>query len=257
MPLPSTKFLYAFGTKSVLVYVIGFCIRRPEESEYTNRMTGRAAVAAETAAVKRRIELLIKIANEIYSISQRNATKRDYLVEFTYGSVSSDDIETKSEGNLIAEANTSLEVDNADTEIEDVISDVDLTLYENFCLASFSRLFQRLQHRQKGSSDFLFNLPFIPDSILHVLKMLMYSGTLPDAALETTAHRRKRKRGSDVQQQDLGTRVSSMEVLSQICLIEPVDMSNHTTVVALSQLLWATTSADFKTRTSAINTVVR
>lgn len=243
---------------SVLVYVIGFCIRRLEEKEYTTSgLSRRAAASIEAAAVSRRIELLTAIACEIYERSRANAAAEANIVTFEYDIHAVGDIELNSAKNSSespVDENDEMDLDNDDT----LVPGTDLTLYDNLCLATFSRLFQRLQHRQKGAPDFLFNLPVIPDSILHVLKMLMYSGTLPDSGAENALLRRKRKRGSDASQmQDLGTRIASMELLSHICLIEPVDATNHTTVVALSQLLWATTSSDFKTRTNAINVIVR
>lgn len=242
------------------MFVLGFCIKRIEDSTAQQGLSARAIAAAEVAVVQFRINLLTGIAHEIYNRSLGTLATPGFDDDSVELSGALSVLNSNGDSNMDTEESNPPAEDvimSTDGEVPERITD--LRLYEDFCLATFSRLFQRNQHRQKGAVEFLFNLPVIPDAILHVLKMLMYSGTSPDAAAEKAAIRKKRRRGSDAgfQEPDLGTRMASMELLSQVCLIEPVDDSNHTTNIAMSQLLWAATSSDFKTRTSAINIVVR
>jgi hypothetical protein len=265
----------------VLVYVLGFCIRRPEEGDFSSLPPAGLSLSLEAATAALRVEVLSTLAQELFDRSHGNAESLGDKVDFSYTLPAS--AEALAEGEAAdgdGDGNGEMEVDGEEgdgygeeeeggeegaegeegyVEEEDLEAreEADLVLYESFCLAAFSRLFQRLQHRSRGAVDFVFNIPYIPESILHTLKMLMYSGTLPDVPADSGGSALKRKRKRDKGPADWGTRTAAMELLSHICLVEPVDSSNTTTVLALSQLLWAATSSDFKTRTNAINIVAR
>ena len=209
----------------------------------------------EAVIIQQRVDLLTGIAHELYNRIGQNAKSEERLIEFTYDISDSDnDMDVvaedppKSRDNRLSSC-TPIPVASG-------IQEGAFILYDNFCLACFSRLFQRVSHRKKGASSFLFGLPHIPACILHVLKMLMYSGTLPEA-LPDSSVKRKRKRGADAPVSDMGTRTAAMDMLSRVCLLEPMERNNESTVLALSQLLWVTTSTDFKSRTTAINTISR
>ena len=224
--------IYVF---SVLVYVIGACICENEHADI-NEYGSQSAANIEA---KLKLETFIAIAKEIYSRTQSNTTATE-VVQFNYPFEGVSGPAFPSDINELAPLDVG-----------------DLTLYNNYCLVVFSRLFQRLKHRPKACTDFVLSLPYIPDALLDTLNMLMYSGSLPESSSDASAVKRKRKRGDDSIATNLGSRMASMKLLSQVCLREPIDDSNYTTMRALSYLLWATTSADFMTRLNAINTIVR
>lgn len=252
---------------SVLVYVIGLCTKRADEGP--NAAKDSAAVSAL------RIELLASLAQEMYDRAHANAKPTGEVVDFSYqapdeeydqeeifevdpaagdGDMDVDQPEPEEfiEGKGDEQEREEGEEDPAEETDLELKEEADLTLYDNFCLATFARLFQRLHHRNRGALDFVYNLPSIPVSIIHVLKMLMYSGTLPETPADGGTKRFKRKR-TDAAPSDLGTRAAAMALLSHLCLAEQTD----TSAMALSQLLWAATSQDFKTRTNAINIIAR
>jgi uncharacterized protein YegL len=122
-------------------------------------------------------------------------------------------------------------------------------------------MFQSFHFRSRAFT-FLSGLPFVPVHVLHLLRVLLVTGTSPDASAgDSMLSRRKgKKKGSmsgAVASSDFGTRLASLDLLAQLCRgVEPVDAANHVTVNSLFPLLWASISEDFRTRTHVINTLV-
>lgn len=118
--------------------------------------------------------------------------------------------------------------------------------YDAFCLCLLSRLVQTV-HLRPLAKEFLLSLPRVPVSSLHLLFLLLATGSKPDiqsvAIKSNTATANKYR----------GTRQEALQLLSAL-----VFHTRDTEAAAstLNHLLWNCVSEDFEVRAKAVNILI-
>ena len=119
-------------------------------------------------------------------------------------------------------------------------------LYDDIALLILSRFMQNVNLREL-TSPFFVAMPAVPQSCLLLLKLLMFTGTKPAAAIATGV-----RPGQFRESKNRGTRAESLTTLSH--MIFAIDETAG--LSALNTLLWCAVSDDFEMRSKAVALVV-
>jgi hypothetical protein len=193
-----------------------------------------------------RLDLVLALAREIYACMSASKEGRLLSMPCEYVPLPPDMEDGAEEA---GGGNGMQEEEEEEEELFDDDDAVAVPLYDSICLVVLTRMLQRKKLRPHVVRV-LTSLPRIPLSCIHMLELLLLTGT--KSGSQAASQFGLKKRGPA----DHGMRIVVLEIMSQLLLHDSCMQDPHLFRACLFPMLWVATSDDFQFRNAAVNALV-
>ena len=254
--------LYASICRSLWLF-ISHCLQA-QESSFTahNKSAKDSNIDFLSSLVCDRLDLILALVREIYACISATREGRLLALPCEYvplppSSEEADDCDDEQKGGGGSDNGVrgSTAVSTTGIGSEEYFDDDDegrhVPLYDGVCLVVLTRMLHRKKLRPHAIRV-LQSLPTVPLVCVHLLELLVLTGTKTGGAV-TTQYGIK-KRGAAAER---GMRMIALDILSSLLLHESSMHDPHLFRACLFPILWLAVNEDFTLRTAAVNALVR
>lgn len=192
-----------------------------------------------------RLDLVLALVREIYACLSASKEGRMLSIPCEYVPLAPD----MEEGAEDVMTDESMHQEEAEI-FDDDDDNAEVQLYDSICLVVLTRMLQRKKLRPHVVRV-LTALPKIPLACVHMLELLLLTGTKSASQALTQFGVKKRGPGADH-----GMRVVALEIMSSLLLHDSCMQDSSLFRACLFPLLWVATSEDFQFRNAAVNALV-